>query len=95
MGPDLLDSITLHLRAFSIPTISCSLEFAPPQIENVIFCDPATIVFWEDGTKTVVKCQKDKGDTYSKETGIAMAILKKIYGNGGKFNDIINKWIEK
>ena len=28
-----------------------------PEIKNVIFNDPATIVFWTDGTKTVVKCQ--------------------------------------
>lgn len=38
-------------------------EFDSKQIKNVIFNDPATIVFWKDGTKTVVKCQKDKGDT--------------------------------
>ena len=27
----------------------------PPEIENVIFNDPATIVFWKDGTKTIVR----------------------------------------
>ena len=27
------------------------------KIERVIFNAPATIVFWNDGTKTVVKCQ--------------------------------------
>ena len=27
-----------------------------PKIKNVIFNDPATIVFWSDGTKTIVKC---------------------------------------
>lgn len=31
--------------------------FVTPQIKNVIFNPPATIVFWIDGTKTVVKCQ--------------------------------------
>ena len=25
-------------------------------IKNVIFNPPATIVFWKDGTKTIVKC---------------------------------------
>lgn len=36
-----------------------------PSINNVIFNDPATIVFLKDGTKTVVKYQKENGDTYS------------------------------
>ena len=34
-----------------------------PGIKKVIFNDPATIVLWDDGTKTVVKCSE--GDTYS------------------------------
>lgn len=67
----------------------------PPEIENVIFNDPATIVFWKDGTKTTVKCRKDKGDVFSKETGLAMAIVKKLYGNKGKYNDILKKWINR
>lgn len=64
-----------------------------PDIKDVIFNDPATIVFWADGTKTVVKCQKENGDTYSKETGLAMAIVKRAYGNKGNFNDIFTKWL--
>lgn len=64
-----------------------------PNIENVIFNDPATIVFWDDGTKTIVKCQKETGDTFSKENGLAMAIAKRAYGNKGNFNDIFKKWI--
>lgn len=47
-------------------------------IKYVIFDGPATIVFWDDGTKTVVKCTDD--DSYSYEVGIAMATLKKIFG---------------
>lgn len=61
-------------------------------IENVIFNEPATIVFWNDGTKTVVKCQNN--DVYSKETGLAMAICKKFFGNNGKYNDVFKKWID-
>lgn len=61
-------------------------------IENVIFNEPATIVFWNDGTKTVVKCQNN--DVYSKETGLAMAICKKFFGNNGKYNDVFKKWIK-
>lgn len=61
------------------------------EIVKVIFSDPATIVFWGDGTKTVVKCQD--GDTYSKETGLAMAIAKKVFGNKGNFNEVFKKFI--
>lgn len=66
-----------------------------PEITKVTFNDPATVVFWSDGSKTVVKCQKDKGDTYSEEVGLAMAIAKKAYGNKGCFNDVINKWLNR
>ena len=45
--------------------------------ERVIYNDPATIVFWKDGTKTVVKCME--GDTYNPEVGLAMCVCKKLY----------------
>lgn len=32
-------------------------------------------------------------DTYSKETGLAMCIYKKLYGNDDMFNKVFNKWI--
>ena len=62
-----------------------------PAIERVIFNDPATIVIWSDGSKTVVKCQD--GDTYSEEIGLAMCIAKKYLGNSGNFNEVFKKWI--
>ena len=61
-----------------------------PEIKNVKFNGPATIVFWADGTKTVVKCQN--GDNYSEEVGLAMCIIKKVFGNTSKYNDIFKKW---
>ena len=63
----------------------------PFGISKVIFNDPATIVFWTDDTKTIVKCQK--GDRYDKELGLAMAIAKKTYGNTGNYNEIFKKFI--
>lgn len=45
-----------------------------PKIKDVIYNDPATIVFWEDGTKTVVKCKNEKFDP---EKGLAMAFQKR------------------
>ena len=64
-----------------------------PEIKNVIFNDPATIVFWEDGTKTVVKCQN--GDEFDPEKGLAMAIAKKAYGNKGNYCNKMKKWLPK
>ena len=43
-------------------------------IKKVIFNDPATIVFWKDGTKTIVKCQE--GAEFDPEKGLAMAISR-------------------
>jgi len=82
--------------------IRYSLQFQPeftissvwinlPKITNVIYNDPATIVTWNDNTKTVVKCQPN--DTYSEEIGLAMCIAKKAYGNKGNYNDVFNKWL--
>ena len=64
-----------------------------PEIKNVIFNDPATIVFWDDGTKTVVKCQP--GDSFDPEKGLAMAITKKAYGNKGSYCNQLKKWLHK
>ena len=61
-------------------------------ITNVIFNNPATIVFWSDGTKTVVKC--DERDEFDPEKGLAMAICKKHFG-GGVYNEILKKGIPK
>jgi hypothetical protein len=61
-----------------------------PKIKEVIFNNPATIIYWRDGTKTVVKCQPE--DTYDKEKGFMAAYMKKICGNDNTFNKIINNW---
>lgn len=62
-------------------------------ITKVIFNDPATIVFWSDGTKTVVKCCKD--DTFDKEKGLAMAVCKKVTGNNAeRFHRGMRSWIK-
>lgn len=61
-----------------------------PDIKNVIFHDPATIVWWEDGTKTVVKAYGDKFDA---EKGLTMAIAKKALGNKGNYYEVIKKWV--
>lgn len=51
----------------------------PLDIKRVIYNDPATIILWADGTKTVVKAHNEPFD---REKGLAMAILKKMLGRG-------------
>lgn len=60
----------------ALPSFNSSIK-----VKDVIFHDPATIVYWEDGTKSVVKCQDEQFD-------------KEVYGNKGNFNNIIKKHCE-
>lgn len=57
--------------------------------QKVIFNPPATIVFWEDGSKTVVKCGEN--DIFDPEKGLAMAISKKVLGNDGHYYETFKK----
>ena len=60
-------------------------------IDHVLFRNPWTIVFWKDGSVTRVKCQK--GDTYDREKGFAIAVIKHIFGDTNYFNTIFKKWV--
>ena len=60
-----------------------------PDINKVIFNGPATIVFWSDNTKTIVRNQGD--DWEDPEKGLAMAIAKKALGNKGSYYEVFKK----
>ena len=60
-------------------------------INRVIFNDPATIVVWNDGSKTVVKASNEPFDP---EKGLAMAIAKKALGNKGNYYEVFKKYIK-
>ena len=63
------------------------------KINKVIFNNPATIVIWANGDKTVVKCD---GEKFDPEKGLAMAITKYLLGNNqGYYYDIFTKWLPK
>ena len=68
-------------------------------IKKVIFSNsdrvrqPATVVLWADGSKTIVKCGEN--DTFDPEKGLAMAIAKKALGNQGNYYEIFKKWLPK
>lgn len=63
------------------------------EITKVIFNNPATIVFWSDGKKTVVKCAGD--EAFDEEKGLAMAISKRVLGNHGNYYNEFKKWLPK
>lgn len=70
---------------FKIPSM-----IRKPVIKKVVFNDPATIVIWDDGTKTVVKCCED--DEFDPEKGLVMAISKKALGGSLKE---VRKWMDE
>lgn len=59
-------------------------------ISRVIFNNPATIILWGDGTKTVAKTHGD--DAFDPEKGFAVACAKKLLGNGDAFRMGFAKW---
>lgn len=59
-------------------------------IKQVIYSNPATIIFWSDDTKTVCKCTAP--DVYSEEVGLSLCILKKLYG-ATTLKQLFEDWI--
>lgn len=66
-------------------------HFDVPLIKKVIFNYPATIIIWNDNSKTVVKLME--GDTWDPEKGFAMAYLKKILGTQ-RLRKEIKTWVK-
>lgn len=85
-GDSSLDAAVHAMAAYGgLPTVL-------PEIKDVMFNGMATIVFWADNTKTVVKAI---GETFDPEKGLAMAIAKKALGNKGNYFNKIKKWTAK
>lgn len=66
-------------------TLHRQFRFAP---KKIIYNDAATIVYWTDGTKTVVKCNEN--DEYSEYAGFIAAVAKKMYGGANAINRLID-----
>lgn len=95
MFSDIVKDLNLRSRTQAYrQTFSVDVpSFRDHYIKKVIFNKPAVIIMWADKTKTIVKCQK--GDNWDPEKGLAIAILKKIFGNTGAYNTIFAKWLEQ
>ena len=83
--PSCLRPLTYKIAMEGVKTVD------PLEIKNVYFNDPVTVAMWNDGTKTIVRCSEN--DFYDPEKGLAMAIVKKAYGNDNKFHKVFKKWI--
>ena len=84
---------TLEFNATLSPDNYVGAIRSTPQIKDVIFNPPATIVFWGDDTKTVVQAQD--GEKFDPEKGLAMAISKKILGNKYDYYHTFAKYLKK
>lgn len=96
------DSIMVKIEAAKFATAAVNatkkFRFKPiiqsikPYIKKVVFNDPATIIFWTDDTKTVVKAENEAFDP---EKGLAMAIAKKALGNKHDYYNTFLKYLKK
>lgn len=90
-----LDAILSPYISHTLPTRYNKPSTKPLTIANVIFNSPATIVFWSDNTKTVVKCDLSQ-EEYDPEKGLAMAIAKKTFGeNKYEYYNVFLHWLKK
>ena len=75
-------------------SLSCATRFtSAPKVKKVIYSFPATIVFWGDGTKTVVKCGDN--DDFDEEKGVAMAFCEKVLGGKTQAHKFFKSCAEK
>ena len=90
----IVDDIVTDILAEESKMLKYSMYIKPYfEIKKVIFNNPATIVYWKDGTKTVVKCGKD--DTFDEEKGLALCFMKKALDNKSNYNNTFKKYIEE
>lgn len=56
-------------------------------VKQVIFSGPKTIVFWLDGTKTIVSCgEGDNNDPYA---GFCAAVTKRVFGSTSQAKKVL------
>ena len=80
---------SLHIES-GVDTIFISKSKPNIAPKKIIFNGPATIVMWDDGTKTVVK--QSNLDDYDYEKGFAMCVVKKVFGDQYAY---IRKMVDK
>lgn len=71
-------------------------QLTEADVKCVIYNPPATVIYWKDGSKTVVKCSDQDFDEgrMTPETGVVYAIAKKVLGNKGNYNDVLRRLVK-
>lgn len=59
-------------------------------IEEVVYAEPATVVYFSDGSKEVAICSE--ADEYRKDMGLAICLMKHAYGKA--FHKMFYYWLE-
>ena len=77
-------SAIMRALGMEIESATISLKFIPIKI---IKNGPATVVFWKDGTKTVVKCAPETAPSDYDAFTAALAI--KIFGNNSRLKKMM------
>lgn len=66
-------------------------QYVMPQIKEVKFNGPATIVFFDDNTKVVIKCTDT--DIFDPEKAVMICVLRKALGmSSSQFKKWIGNW---
>lgn len=60
------------------------------RVKKIMHNGPATIVFWEDNTKTVVRLKE--GDRYDPYAAFTAAVTKRLYGKTMKISEIVDRY---
>lgn len=94
-----VDKNTIY-RTYPLPSVEDLLKqivddvfrkIVPPK--RILRSGPATIVFWADGTKTVVKCAADENDNAYAAFTAALAI--KIFGSNSAVKKLVKSKTEE
>ena len=81
----------VNKKFHTVPQNYVIQSFCEPK--KILFNYPATIVFWKDGTKTVVKCAAGTDpDLYN---AFCAALAKKISGSNSHLKKVIEEAYEK
>lgn len=85
------DRVTTEIRYIPLP----QYEFYTPKriIRNHSAKGDFTIVFWKDGTKTIVK--RAEGEADNTYTAFTAALAKKLFGNNSKLSRTIDNCTEE
>lgn len=91
MQDSMFDNFISKVRVPQYRRFYCSTTFVTPkpyEIDHIVKNGPAMVVFWMDGTKTIVKRKEgEKDDDY---LAFCAALAKKIYGNNSRVKRIVD-----